>query len=153
MKRVHCEEPRQPVLWLTGQGRRASSPPAPVPRFGAILQDPWAVVHTVRRGWPVRGLQERPNRPRRLSDIGEQLGERVAHRQGLAAPFLGGQHIVDERAAMQNALLLAPEGVELGERWGRRARRRGDGRGGRRVTARARKRSSATTTKLHGGEV
>ena len=30
---------------------------------------------------------------------------------------------------MQNALLLAPEGVDLGERRGRRWRHRGDGRG------------------------
>jgi hypothetical protein len=61
-------------------------------------------------------LEERPNRARRLGDVGEQLGQRVvAHRQGSAAPLLGGQHTVDERAAMQNALMLEAESVDLGE--------------------------------------
>ena len=67
---------------------------------------------------PVRGLQERPNRARRLGDVGEQLGQRVPHRQRAAAPVLGGQHVVDERAAMQNALLLTPERLDLRERRG-----------------------------------
>ena len=70
-------------------------------------------------------LQKGPDRARRLGDVGEQLGQRVAHRQGLAAPFLGRQHIVDERAAMQNALLLAPKRVDLRERRGVRAGCRG----------------------------
>jgi hypothetical protein len=29
-------------------------------------------------------LQERPNRARRVGDVGEQLGQRVAHRQRCA---------------------------------------------------------------------
>ena len=57
---------------------------------------------------PVRSLQERPDRARGLRDVGEQLGQRVTHRQRAAAPGLGREHIVDERTAMQNALLLAP---------------------------------------------
>jgi hypothetical protein len=56
-------------------------------------------------------------------------GQRVAHRQRGARAFLGRQHVVDERAAMQNALLLASERVDVDERRGVR-RRRAD-RGGR----------------------
>ena len=70
-----------------------------------------------------RDLQDRPNRARRLRDVGEQFGQRIGHRQRFAAAFLGGQHIVDERAAMQNALLLAPERVDLSERPGASGRR------------------------------
>ena len=75
-------------------------------RVGQTLPD-WAVTTVVvgaselrarasTLGSPVRRLQDRPDRARRLGDVGEQLGERVAHRQGLAAPFLGRQHVVDE---------------------------------------------------------
>ena len=35
---------------------------------------------------PGRGLQECPDRGRRLGDVGEQFGQRVAHRQRVAAP-------------------------------------------------------------------
>ena len=62
---------------------------------------------------PVRGLQKRPNRARRLGDVGQELGQGVPHRQRAAAPGLGRQHVVDERAAMQNALLLTPERLDL----------------------------------------
>ena len=38
---------------------------------------------------------------------------------GFAAASLRRQHVIDQRAAMQNALLLAPERVELREQYGR----------------------------------
>ena len=36
-------------------------------------------------GSPVRGLQHRPDRARRLGNVGEQFGQRVTHRQRFAA--------------------------------------------------------------------
>jgi hypothetical protein len=56
-----------------------------------------------------RGLHQGPDGARRLGDVGEQLGQRLAQRESLPALPLGREHIVDERAAMQNALLLALE--------------------------------------------
>ena len=52
-----------------------------------------------------------------------QFGERIPPRQGFAAPFLSRQHVVDKRAAVQNALLLTPECVdsEADDRQGVRA--------------------------------
>jgi len=57
--------------------------------------------------------QEGPDRVRRLGDVGDEFGRRITYRQRFVAPFLGCQDIVDERAAMQNAL-LAPERIDLG---------------------------------------
>ena len=74
---------------------------------------------------PVRGLQEGPDRARRLDNVGEQFGQRVAHRQGFAAPFLGRQRIVDEGTAVQDAPLLVPERIDLRERSGFRTRQSG----------------------------
>ena len=45
-------------------------------------------------------LQDCSDRAGSLGDVFEQLAERVAHREGLAALVLGRDHIVDERAAM-----------------------------------------------------
>ena len=64
-------------------------------------------------------LQDPPDRPGRLRDVRQEFGERLAHRERLAALFLGRQHVVNQRAAMQTALLLPPEGIDLGERRGR----------------------------------
>lgn len=69
-------------------------------------------------GSPGRGLQEGPDRARRLGDIGEQLGQRLTQRQGLPALPLGGEHVVDEGAALQNALLLTLQRLDLWERRG-----------------------------------
>ena len=68
-------------------------------------------------------LQDRPDGAGGLGDVREKLGERVAQREGLAALVLGREHVGDERAAMENALLLACQGVHLLERQGRRGRR------------------------------
>jgi hypothetical protein len=40
-------------------------------------------------GSPGRGLQEGPDRARGLGDVREELGERIAQSEGLAALFLG----------------------------------------------------------------
>ena len=115
--------------WFGVDSCRASSPSSGSDQIFGVAQADFTIIV---RGRPkqvyhsagsalraIRGLQKRPDRARRLGDVGEQLGQRVAHRQGLAAPFLGRQHIVDERAAMQNALLLPPQGVDLIAREGR----------------------------------
>ena len=65
-------------------------------------------------------LQDRRDGAGGLGDVREQFGERLAQRQGLAALVLGREHVGEERAAMENALLLACQGVDLLERQGRR---------------------------------
>ena len=67
---------------------------------------------SLARSWSAEGL----DRPRGVGDVGEQPGQRVPRRQRVAAPFLGRQYVVDEGAAIQNALLLASERVKLRER-------------------------------------
>jgi hypothetical protein len=95
---------------------------APIERYGRLSYPPFAVC------------QQRPDRARRLGDVGEQLSQRVPHRQRPAAPCLGRQHVVDQHAAMQNALLLTPERLDLRERRGR-VRAAVGGRGARAVNA------------------
>jgi hypothetical protein len=61
-------------------------------------------------------LQDRPNRARRLGDVGKQLGERVAYVSGAPPRFSAGTLSIS--AAMQNTLRLASERVELRARCG-----------------------------------
>jgi len=77
----------------------------------------------LREGLPARVAERealgekivRAGNPRRKCFRFDRL-ERKDHREGLTTLPLGRQHIVDERAAMQNALLLAPECIERRER-------------------------------------
>jgi len=57
------------------------------------------------------GPHGRADRAGRPVDVAHEFGERVAERQPGASALLGCQHVLDQRLPMQDALLLALEGV------------------------------------------
>jgi hypothetical protein len=64
--------------------------------------------------------------------VHKNIAEGIAHREGLASLFLSREHVVDQSAAMENALLLTRQGVHLLERQDRPSAIRGTERAGRR---------------------
>ena len=62
-------------------------------------------------------LQDRPDRARGVADVLQQLGERIPERQRRAVPLFR-QHVINHLRAMQDALLLPLERIDLDRRYG-----------------------------------
>ena len=90
----------------------------PPQRGGCVGLAPRAEVSGVEAAYARSHARSASRSSRCVSDVGEQPGQRVAQRQGLAASFFRCQHIVDQGAAIQDALPAAVGGYRPpGAQW------------------------------------